>query len=274
MNESSFGQKIDTGINAITHIPSSISNWYSGLRIRSPIQWPFGRGLTNDDKRLLASQDMPGLKVLLANIGRGSEWHDCDLYLKEFLMSGRKPIKEHGKLKSGYYPYIRQMGTVQADLIDELSASVAREFGRWNEDEEQEVRTKLRRSYYLNRKARGDVNFYIEAIDGIHKRLVKFFILVKDPLLKNQVETEYITSMRLLQKVFEQSGLELNFDRATGKVTFFDDNYEEENDDDLTDAQVKLLRKAHSMMNDTNNRPVSGGFSGLHRTQPPPIPKR
>lgn len=271
MNEASVGQQLDRGIHAVTNIPSSISNWYSGLRIRSPVQWPIGRGLTNADKKLLASQDMPGLKVLLANIGRGSEWHDCDLYLKEYLMNGRKPIKLRGKLTSGYIPYINQMGNVQADLIDELSASVAREFGRWNEDEEQEVRTKLRRSYYLNRKARGDVNYYIEAISGIHTRLIKFFVYVRDPLLKRQVETEYITAMRLLQKVFEQSGLELNFNKDTGKIKFFEDEIEERDEmDDVADATVDVLRKAHTIM----DRPVSGGFSGSHRTSPPPIPRR
>lgn len=124
MNEATIGQNIDKGIHVVTNIPSSISNWVSGLRIRSPIQWPFGRGLTNADKKLLASQDMPGLKVLLANIGRGSEWHDCDMYLKDYLMNGRKSIKMNGRLVSGYRPYITQMGNVQADLIDEVSAAV------------------------------------------------------------------------------------------------------------------------------------------------------
>lgn len=276
MNET-IGQNIDNVIDNVRNIPKSIENWVSGIKIQSPIRWPFGRQLSYNDKKLLASQDMPGLKLLLAKVGKGNEWYDCNQYLQKYMIGPKGGIRYQGKLMGAHYPYVTAMGNVLSDLIDELSASVSRELGRWNEDEEQDTRTSLKRSYYLNRNAQGNPNVYILAIEGIHDRLEKFFTFVKDKNLENIVHTEYRTSMLMLKKAFKQSGLNLAYDQHTGKINYFEDEPEDEEDNDsdvATNAQVDVLRKAKELM----DRPVSGGFSGLHAhnisRRPPPIPKR
>lgn len=272
MNET-VGQNIDNAINSVKNIPKSVENWVSGIKIQSPIRWPFGRQLSNNDKRLLASQDMPGLKVLLAKVGKGNEWYDCNQYLQKFVIGPKGGIKYQGKLMAAHYPYVTSMGNVLAELIDELSASISRELGRWNEDEEQDTRTTLKRSYYLNRNAQGNPNIYILAIEGIHERLEKFFTFVKDKNLQTIVNTEYRTSMLMLKRAFKQSGLVLNYDIHSGKINYFEDEPEEDVDE-MADAQVNVLNKAKSLM----DRPVSGGFSGLQghdlSRKPPPIPGR
>lgn len=202
IDEATAGERLDATVKSITNIPGRMADWVSSFRTPKVTF----RGLSRSQMRILHDQDLGNLKIILAKVGKGNDWYDLNSNLEFFVKHSSKfAINDGKRVIKPWELYFDKLAEIQIDLIDDLSASVAREY------KDDIHGYKMKRSYYLNRSAHANYNVYFEAIDGLHQRVQKLFGYIPKPK-QTEYWTHYKTSMKLLQRAFEESGLHLNLD--------------------------------------------------------------